>query len=88
MRLGDERSFELNIVLAKAEGCAESNSKDSKAVFALSPEFETGSACGVGLAGFSCGSEFFLFRSGNPRNDCLTADVDVGGSIMPAAPLP
>ena len=41
----------------------------------------------TGLAGISCGSEFFLFRSGNPRDDCFIVDVAIGLSILSAEQL-
>lgn len=33
---------------------------------------------------FSCGSEVFLFRNGNPRDVCFSAEVDVMVSTLSA----
>jgi hypothetical protein len=79
-RLVGKRSLEPNIVLAKAEGFAWSKSKYGVERCALS--FPPGSFsvdCGA-LKAFSCEFEFFLFRSGNPREGCLTED---GGLVAP-----
>lgn len=77
-RLGGERALELNIVFAKAEGSAWSNSNGGADIGTFSWVPETFSACGEDLSGFSWGSEFFLFRSGNPRGGCL----DVGAGLL------
>lgn len=86
-RLGGERPLELNIVFANAEGSAWSNCKDWTDIGTLPFVLEIFSVCGGILTGLSCGSEFFLFRSGNPRDGCLNSGAGFLVSTSSARPV-